>query len=465
MYLLAALIVWQDGSKAARVTGSFAALTTAASLIVFSLRKPAYPFQVTAILATVAGFILLNISGTGVANTRTGQLTVFLSGLFVLAFSVFVFGVFATRWLRVGDSWKEPIRDATAALTVVTFAGAFLFLAMQYANFDHDNGSGIGVSQAVGLLAMLFAMVLGLLMIAIVPKRDPFSLSLEGRQGYVYAAQAVCVIAAVHLYLSMPWLLQTGLLQYWPYLAIAVSLVCLVISDLLKRRGLEVLSEPIFRTAAMIPVFVAVAYWSIKSEANAALTFLLAGLIYLGIAIRFKAVWSGLIAMVLGNLSLWLFYSQQSVEFTDHPQLWLIPPAFCVLLGTWMERGRLPQKQLTAIRYACVFVIYLSSTSEILINGISQHIWPPMVLAVLSIAGMAAGIMLRVRSFLFVGVSFLFVSVIAMVSHAQQRLDHVWPWWAFGIVTGAAILVMFGLFEKRRNDLIQVGKRMREWDG
>ena len=465
VYLLAALIVWQDGSRAVRVTGSFAALTTAASLIVFSLRKPAYPFQFTAILATVAGLILLSVAGTGVANTPTGQLTVFLSGLFVPALSVFIFGVFATRWLRVGDSWEEPIRDATAALTVITFAGAFLFLALQYANFDHDTGSGIGVSQAVGLLAVLFAMVLGLLMIAIVPKRDPFSLSLEGRQGYVYAAQAVCVIAAVHLYLSMPWLLQTGLLQYWPYLAIAVSLVCLVISDLLKRRGLEVLSEPIFRTAAMIPVFVAIAYWSIKSEANAALTFLLAGLIYLGIAIRFKAVWSGLIAMVLGNLSLWLFYSQQSVEFTDHPQLWLIPPAFCVLLGTWIERGRLPQKQLTAIRYACVFVIYLSSTSEILINGISQHIWPPMVLAVLSIAGMAAGIMLRVRSFLFVGVSFLFVSVIAMVSHAQQRLDHVWPWWAFGIVTGAAILVMFGLFEKRRNDLIQVGKRMREWDG
>ena len=308
-------------------------------------------------------------------------------------------------------------------------------------------------------------MVLGLLMIAIVPKRDPFSLSLEGRQGYVYAAQAVCVIAAVHLYLSMPWLLQTGILQYWPYLAIGVSLVCLVLSDLLQRRGLEVLSEPIFRTAAMIPVFVAIAYWSIDSKANAALTFLLAGLIYLGIAVRFKAVWSGLMAMVLGNISLWLFYSQQSVSFTNHPQLWLIPPAICVLLGTWMERKRLPQKQLTAIRYACVFVIYLSSTSEILINGISQHLWPPMVLAVLSIAGMAAGIMLRVRSFLFVGVSFLFVSVIAMVSHAQQRLDHVWPWWAFGILMGAAILVMFGLFEKRRNDLIQIGNQMREWDG
>jgi len=465
VFVIAAVFVCQNDSKAVRVTASFASLIAAASLIVFSLRKPDYPFQLTAVLASVAGFILLSLSGTGVASANSGGLTIFLSGLFVPALSVFIFGVFATRWLRVGDSWEEPIRDATAALTAVTFAGAFLFLALQYANFDHETGSGIGVPRAIGLLAVLLAMILGLLMIAVVPKRDPFSLSLEGRQGYVYAAQVASVVAAVHVYLSMPWLLQTGILQYWPYLAIAVSLVCLVISDLLKRRGLEVLSEPIFRTAAMIPVFVAIAYWSIDSKANAALTFLLAGLIYFGIAVRFKAIWSGLMAMILGNISLWLFYSQQSVSFTNHPQLWLIPPAICVLLGTWLERKRLSPKQLTAIRYGSVFVIYLSSTAEILINGIGQQIWPPLVLAVLSIAGMAAGIMLRVRSFLFVGVSFLFVAVIAMVTHAQQRLGHVWPWWAFGILMGAAILVMFGLFEKRRNDLIQVGKQMREWDG
>jgi hypothetical protein len=32
-------------------------------------------------------------------------------------------------------------------------------------------------------------------------------------------------------------------------------------------------------------------------------------------------------------------------------------------------------------------------------------------------------------------------------------LAHVWPWWAFGIGTGIAILVMFGMIEKRKNDL------------
>ena len=465
VYLFAAAIVFLDDSKAARVTASFAALTAAGALIVFSLRKPANRLQLTAILAMVVGFILLSLSGTGVIDSASSGLIVFLSGLYVVALSVFVLGVFATRWLRAGDSWERPIRNATAVLTVTTVLGSIVFLLMQMQNFKPEVGSGIGVPQAVSLLTVLLAMILGLLTIAVVPKRDPFSLSLEGRQKYVYAAQAISAIAAAHVYLSMPWLLKMGILEYWPYLAIAVSLVCLAVSELLKRRGLEVLSEPIFRTAALIPVLVAMGYWLIDSRANAALTFLLSGLIYLGIAVRFKAIWSGVMAMILGNLSLWLFYSQQSVDFTSHPQLWLIPPAICVLLGTWMERKRLPKQRLSAIRYGCVFTIYLSSTAEILINGIGQQLWPPLVLAILSIIGMAAGIMLRVRLFLFVGVSFLFVAVIAMVSHAQQRLDHVWPWWAFGILTGAAILVVFGLFEKRRNDMVRLGKRMREWDG
>ena len=465
VYFLATLIVWNDDWRAVRVTASFAALTMAASLIVFSLRKPVYPIQMTAILASVAGFVLLSVSGEGVADSVSSGLVVFLRGLMVPALSVFLFGVFATRWLRAGDSWEEPIRDATAALTATTLVGSLLFLSLQQEHFDHDLGSGIGIPRAISLLVILLGMVLGLLMIAVVPKRDPFSLSLDGRKGYVYVAQAVCVIAAVHIYLSMPWLLKTGILKYWPYLAIAVSLSGLIVSELLKRRQLEVLAEPILNTAALIPLLVSIGYWIIDSRADASMTFLLAGLIYLGIAIRYNAAWSGVMAMLMGNISLWIFYWDHSINFNDHPQLWLIPPAICVLLATWFERGWLTTQQRTAIRYACVFTIYLSSTAEILITGIGQQLWPPMVLALLSIAGMAAGIMLQVRSFLFVGVSFLFLAVVAMVSHAHQRLEHVWPWWAFGILVGAGILAVFGLFEKRRNDLVRLGKRMGDWEG
>ena len=48
--------------------------------------------------------------------------------------------------------------------------------------------------------------------------------------------------------------------------------------------------------------------------------------------------------------------------------------------------------------------------------------------------------------------------------HAHQRFDHVWPWWAFGIVSGVAILVLFGVFEKNRRQVQQMVDRMRQWD-
>jgi hypothetical protein len=87
-----------------------------------------------------------------------------------------------------------------------------------------------------------------------------------------------------------------------------------------------------------------------------------------------------------------------------------------------------------------------------------------MVLATLAVIGIMAGIMLHVKSFLYFGSLFLLMAMITMVSHAHQRLHHVWPWWAFGIGLGIAILVMFGLFEKRKNDMKAIAQGLREWD-
>ena len=87
-----------------------------------------------------------------------------------------------------------------------------------------------------------------------------------------------------------------------------------------------------------------------------------------------------------------------------------------------------------------------------------------MVLAALSVAGIMAGILLQVRSFLYLGCLFLLMAMITMVAHAHQRLDHVWPWWAFGITLGIAILVMFGLFEKKKNEMKEIAGRLKEWE-
>ena len=65
---------------------------------------------------------------------------------------------------------------------------------------------------------------------------------------------------------------------------------------------------------------------------------------------------------------------------------------------------------------------------------------------------------------LVLGTSFVFVSMFSMVMHAQRVLHHVWPWWAFGIGLGIAILVLFALFEKKRDEMLELVQRVRQWE-
>jgi hypothetical protein len=226
-----------------------------------------------------------------------------------------------------------------------------------------------------------------------------------------------------------------------------------------------VLAQPLFHTAAIVPVSVAAAFWGVDSRADAALVMLLAGGVYLTISVMRMSLISGAAAVVFGNLALWLFYDKfPALEFLQHPQLWLIPPALSVLVAAQWHRRRLTAAQVASLRYVCVAVIYISSTSEIFISGIGERLWPPMVLTLLSVAGIMFGILMRVRAYLYLGALFLLLSMITMVSHAQLRLGHTWPWWVFGITLGIAILVVFGLFEKRRKEMGELARSMGKWD-
>jgi hypothetical protein len=119
---------------------------------------------------------------------------------------------------------------------------------------------------------------------------------------------------------------------------------------------------------------------------------------------------------------------------------------------------------LTALRYGATTVIYVSSTSEIFLRGIGESVWPPIILLSLAVAGALLGMLLRVRSFLFLGTTFTLIGLAAMVWHANRAIDHTWPGWAFGITLGIAILALFGLFEKKRPEMLAFANRLKQWD-
>jgi fructose-specific phosphotransferase system IIC component len=143
--------------------------------------------------------------------------------------------------------------------------------------------------------------------------------------------------------------------------------------------------------------------------------------------------------------------------------VWLIPPALSVLAAAYLNRDRLSEAQMTSVRYLSLMTVYVSSTADVFINGVADNPWLPLVLAGLSVVGILAGIVLRVRSFLFLGSSFLVLAIFTMIWHAAVDLDHTWLWYVSGIVLGAAIIAVFAVFEKKRSDVLRVVEGLKQW--
>jgi hypothetical protein len=87
----------------------------------------------------------------------------------------------------------------------------------------------------------------------------------------------------------------------------------------------------------------------------------------------------------------------------------------------------------------------------------------PAVLAGLSIVGVLAGIWLRVRAFLYLGTAFLVVAIMTIIWHAAIHQQRTYILWVAGILTGALIIALFGLFEKRRDDVLRVVEDLKRW--
>jgi hypothetical protein len=189
----------------------------------------------------------------------------------------------------------------------------------------------------------------------------------------------------------------------------------------------------------------------------------LIGLFYGVMAVRKRSLGLAALAVLTGNAGLWVLWNHCGWDFLGHPQLWLIPLALAVLVAEHLDRRRLSEAQRTAIRYLALSVVYVSSTTEFWRN-IGDSAMLPLVTILLAILGVLAGILLRVRSFLYLGFTFLLVVIGRMIAFAAFQQGHLWVFFASCIPLGVAIIAMFAVFEKRRNDVLAAVERFKQWD-
>jgi hypothetical protein len=316
---------------------------------------------------------------------------------------------------------------------------------------------------AIGL-TLVAAVVISVLF-ALSPSHDPLNLSERGRMRYVYVAEVMLALLFLHIRLTMPWLFTGFIERYWPLVVMLIAYFGVVTSEALRQRKLLVLARPIERTGAFLPLLPVLGFWLASSEVDFSAVLFLIGGLYGLLSILRRSFAFGLLAAVAGNAGLWYVWQRTTdYGFLQHPQLWLIPVALSVLLAAYLNEDKLTEDQMTGVRYLSLVTIYAASTADIFINGVANSPWLPLVLGSFSLAGVFAGILFRIRGLLLLGAIFLLLSIITMIWYASINFGWTWLWYVAGIVTGATIIFMFALFEKKRSEVLRVVEGLKEWD-
>jgi hypothetical protein len=226
---------------------------------------------------------------------------------------------------------------------------------------------------------------------------------------------------------------------------------------------------PLERTAALLPLAPAIGFWFAPEvvkpfglAGQSPAFWFLVGLFYGVQAVTRRSSVFTVLSVLTGNLGLWVMWHQLGWGFAERPQLWLIPIALAGLVAEYLNRDRLTGAQGIGLRYLALSVIYVSSSTEFL-RAVGESLALPLVLVVLSVCGVLAGAVLRIRSYVYLGVTFLMLVILTMIKYAAVDQERIWVFLLFCIVLGGAIFAAFAVYEKYRARILAALARFRQW--
>ncbi|MBA4188148.1 MAG: hypothetical protein C0467_09035 [Planctomycetaceae bacterium] len=393
--------------------------------------------------------------------------------------SLIAVGVVGTELAsRLGENWRgaaKRIGGLCAACAVLVLG---VNLVQQVPVFDPvAKHTPLGPPAVLSMLAGIFACIVLAIHFALRQDRDPLGLPTRNRTIYVYLAELLVVLFFTHIRFNVPELFLAGAVQYWMFAVMAIAFVVVGLAELFERRKLDVLATPLRRTGVLVPLIPLLAFWAkppaflttfatnkapglspllgylekLPQEFNTyAWLWFLAGGLYGLVALARNSFGWALLAALATNAALWSLLTHHQVPFAVHPQAWVIPFALIVLVSEHINRARLSTETSNGLRYLGVGMIYVASSADMFLAGVGQSVLLPVLLAVLCVIGVLAGMLMRVRPFVFLGIGFLLLDIFAMIWHAAVDLQQTWVWYVSGIVLGVAILGLFAVFEKRK---------------
>lgn len=375
-----------------------------------------------------------------------------------------IYRLIVMRRVTSESLWRTSLRSDLPIVALGGMTCLAIVLAVEFQQFAIMGTVFIGWPAIIAVLLTLLGVCLLGIAFAILPGEDPFDLDERGRMRYVYASEVFLVLTFAHVRMTMPWVFGGRFAAYWPIFVMGLAFAGVGLAEFFGRQGKRVLAEPLGRTGVLLPLLPVIGFWVLNSEVPYSGLLLVVGLFYGVLSVIRRSFTFGILAAVAGNAGFWHFLNGVGgLAFYEHPQLWLIPAALSVLLAARINRDSLSADQMNSIRYGALVTIYVSSTADIFLNGVSDSPWLPIILAALAVGGVASGLMLRIRAFLFLGTAFLLLSMLTMIWSASVNLRWTWLWYVTGIGFGILIIYTVAMFERKREQMLGFLERLKEW--
>ncbi len=384
---------------------------------------------------------------------------------------VLISGVGLPRLLPQENAWVACGRKslpgfaatATVALTLILIQEAFLF--------NPETGAPTAMWAVVVVTVALASMIVGLIAFAVAPHRDPLGLTDSGRTAYVYAAEVLGGLIALHLWLAEPKLFQLGIIeQYWMLIVIGIAFAGAGLSEWFHRLGLPVLSRPLANTAALLPLAPAIGYWiptgvvpASTLAGDSPAVWFCGSMFYAVMATTQRSRLYSFLSLGTLAAAFCLLWQRMDLGLTEHVQLYGIPIGIAILLAEQIHHRELKPHVASTMRYIALTLIYLTSSTEFLWE-LGETVWLPLTLIGLSILGVLSGMFLRIRSFVVVGFMSLALVLGALVYHAAIDQQKIWVLGIAMFALGVPLFVFFMIFEKKKAQILAAVNRFWSWE-
>ena len=357
---------------------------------------------------------------------------------------------------------SEALRRATVWLGELSGGLLAVVLLQEGYCFLTTGAMPMAAAAIVAVGLALVALAAASIVCAVRPGRDPFGLSPRERTLYVYATEALLVVLGVHFRLTMPELFTHHVLQrYGLFIAMGLAFGGAGLSEIFRRRKLDVLAEPLERTAALLPVLPMAAFWFVAHRPP--WVWLLIAAFYGTAAVTRRIAVAGPAQRGHGQRRP-VGALAAAKPGVPRPFAALADPARHGRAGG-RAPGPRPAHAATVERHP------LPGPVGDLLVVVGRHV-PGRAGQLGDSADEPAGARraghfrghgLRVRTFLYLGTTFLLVVIGALVEHLAIDRRQTWLLWVCVILLGAAIITLFAVFEKRRNDIMAALERFKQW--